>query len=100
MKSALHLQFSTQANFLSKLGLLIDWLVEVAIVEMQVLVVTRAGQILNLSPCQFKIQLIFSELRFLLERPIQLAIQRILGDFAFQPRFFFALSTSPLSPQH
>ena len=93
VKTALHLQFTTQVYSLT-LGLIcpIDWLSTNVVFEIQAHAVTRIMRILNFfapkfgSPCCTQSRKNFSELNFHQENPVELFVQSVLGDLVHQNR--------------
>ena len=105
IESSPHFQSSTQINLLSLFQphQPIDSPDVVAIFEIRVLV-SRKGLCANFSvpifksPYGLQLQMVFSELHFLLERQIQLSVSGQYGDFACPTRFAHCLNLDLLSP--
>ena len=69
-----------------------DWLSMIVVFEIQAHAVTRIVNILNFfapnfgSPCCTQSSIIFSELMFRQENPVELSVQSVLGDLVHQKR--------------
>ena len=87
----------------AELDLPTEWLSIIVVFEIQALVVTQIMRILNFfalhsgSPWCSQSSIIFSELNFYQEKPVELFVQGVLGDLSFI-RIEFSVSLKRITP--